>query len=50
MSFYWRFSERASPNTPTNPQEGQPIESIVFSLQESVLQKMPRLLLWIRVG
>lgn len=35
---------------PTNPQEGQPMESIVFSLQELILQKMPRLSLWIRVG
>ena len=25
------------------------MESIVFSLQESILQKMPRLSLWIRV-
>ena len=50
MSFYWRFSELASPRKPTNPQEGQLMESIVFSLQESILQKMPRLSLWIRVG
>lgn len=50
MSFHWRFSELASPRKPTNPQEGQLIKSIVFNLQESVLQKMPRLLLWIRAG
>lgn len=30
MSFYWRFSEFASPRKPTNPQEGQLIEFIVF--------------------